>query len=249
MSRRTGGADGYTIMKYKRILTFLLFFGLALFIVYEAVVTQLPDLWQALRSGDEAAIEAFLADSDRTAGMIYLALLQFIQVVSIFIPSAPIQIAGGMVCGALRAYIICQVTYVFANVLVFWAVRRYSGLNELLGNSSRERVQRALRAINRGDPFVTVMLLCLIPLIPNGFIPYAASQMELRLRSFAAASLLGSCYPIASLVLAGRFILSGDYLISALLIVLNVTVLALVYWKRGAISELLTRRFRSRTGG
>ena len=233
-------------MKYKRILFFAAFFALALFVIYEAMVTQAPDLWKALTSGDEAAIEAFLGDSDRTTGLILLGLLQCIQVVSIFIPTAPIQIAGGMVCGALRAYLVCQIVYVLTNAAVFTAVRRFSGLNELLGNSSRERVQKTLRFLNQGDPFVTVMLLCLIPLIPNGFIPYAASQMEMRLKSFTGAVLLGSCYPIASLVLAGNFILTGDYAVSALLIVLNVTVLAIVYKNRAKISELLTRLFRER---
>lgn len=233
-------------MKYKRLLIFIFFFALALFVLYEALVTQLPDLWKALTSGDEASIEAFLADSDRTAGLVYLGLLQFIQVVSIFIPTAPIQIAGGMVCGALRAYLVCQIVYVLANAAVFIAVRRYSGLTELLGNSGRERVQKAVRFINQGDPFVTVMLLCLIPLIPNGFIPYAASQMDLRLRSFAGAVLLGSCYPIASLTLAGKFLLTGDYVVSALLVVLNITVLAIVYKNRERISALLTKRVRNR---
>ena len=232
--------------KYKRILIFMCFFALAFFILYEAVVTQFPDLWKALTSGDEASIEAFLGDSDRLSGLVLLGLLQFIQVISIFIPTAPIQLAGGMVCGALRAYIVCQVMYVFANVVVFTAVRRFSGLTELLGSSGRERVQKTLRRMNQGDPFVTVMLLCLIPLIPNGFIPYAAAQMNLRTRSFATAVLLGSCYPIASLTLAGRFLLTGDYIISALLIILNLTVLAVVYWKRASISAFLTRRFRDR---
>ena len=233
-------------MKYKRILIFALFFALTLFILYEAFVTQMPDLWKALTSGDEASIEAFLADSDRWQGMIYLGLLQFVQVLSVFIPTAPIQIAGGMVCGALRAFLVCETVYTLTNALVFRAVRRYSGLTELLGGSSRAKVQRLVQLLNQGDPFVTVMLLCLIPLIPNGFIPYAATQMDIRLRSFTGAVLLGSCYPIASLVLAGRFILSGDYIISAALIVLNVTVLAVVYWKREAISEFLTRRVRGR---
>lgn len=233
-------------MKYKKLLLFAACFVLALFVLYEAMVTQMPDLWRAFTSGDEASIEAFLADSDRTMGLVYLGLLQFIQVVSIFIPTAPIQIAGGMVCGALRAYLVCQIVYVLANAVVFIAVRRYSGLTELLGNSGRERVQKAVRFFNQGDPFVTVLLLCLIPLIPNGFIPYAASQMELRLRSFAGAVLLGSCYPIASLTLAGKFLLTGDYVISALLIVLNLTVLAIVYKNRVKISAFLARKVRNR---
>lgn len=234
-------------MKYIRILCFLLILAMALFILYEAIVTQFPDLWHALTSGDEAVIEAYLADSDRNTGLLLLGLLQFVQVISIFIPCAPIQIAGGMVCGAFKAYLVCQAVYVLANTLVITAVRHFSGLNELLGSSSRERIRKALRFVNRGDPFVTVMLLCLIPLIPNGFIPYAASQMDLKIRSFVAAVFLGSCYPILSLTLAGRFLLTGDYLISALLVILNITVLFIVYRNRQKLSDWLNRTLRAGT--
>lgn len=233
-------------MKYKRIILFVLIFALTIFLVYEAIASQFPELWRAFTSGDEESLEAFLSDSDRYTGLIFLALLQFVQVISIVIPSAPIQIAGGMVYGAARAYLVCQITYVLANVAVFAAVRRFSGLNELLGGSEHGGVQKAMKFINRGDPFVTVMLLCLIPLIPNGSIPYAASQMNLKTRSFALAVLTGSVYPIVSMVLAGKFLVSGDYIVSILLTVANIVVVLIVYRFRDRISDFLTRHIRHR---
>ena len=233
-------------MKYKRIILFALIFVLAIFLVYEAIASQFPELWRAFTSGDEQSLEAFLSDSDRYTGLIFLALLQFVQVISIMIPSAPIQIAGGMVYGAFRAYLICQITYVLANVAVFSAVRRFSGLSELLGDSDHGGVQKAMKFINQGDPFVTIMLLCLIPLIPNGSIPYAASQMNLKTRSFALAVFTGSVYPIVSMVLAGKFLVSGDYIVSILLTVANIIVVLIVYKFRANISDFLTKKLRNR---
>ena len=228
-------------MKYKRVFLFFLVFALAFFLVYEVMATQFPTLWTALRSGNEADIERFLADSDRWTGLILLGMLQFIQVISIVIPGAPIHIAGGMVCGALRGYLVCHFMYLFANVAVITAVRKFSGLTELLGNSNKTRVQKALRFLNQGDPSVTILLLCLIPLIPNGIIPYAASQMNIRIKGFAKAVFLGSFYPVLSMVLAGRFLLTGDYLVSGLLVLMNVVLVLSAYRNRERLSAFLIR--------
>ena len=228
-------------MKYKRILIYILVFAFAGFLVYEVLETQFPTLWAALKSGNEADIERFLADSDRWTGMILLGLLQFIQVVSIVLPGAPIEVAGGMVCGALRGYAVCHLMFVAANVAVMTAVRKFSGLSELIGGSNRVRVKKAVEYLNQGDPLVTVMLLCMVPLIPNGIIPYAASQMNIRIKSFAVAVFLGSLYPILSMVLVGKLILTGDYLPAAILVILNVVLVIAVYLRRAALSQVFTR--------
>ena len=227
--------------KYKRLIIYIAVFGVAALLIYEILVTQLPDLWGALQSGNEADIERFLSDSDRWTGMIFLGLLQIIQVISIVIPSAPIHLAGGMVYGAVRGYLLCHLCYIFANVCIIYSVRKFSGLSELLGNSNQQKIQKALKLINQGDPFVTIMLLCMLPIIPNGIIPYAASQMDIRIRDFAKAVAAGSVYSIASMVLCGKFILTGDYLISGLLVVMNLAVVALLYRYRIQVSELVTR--------
>lgn len=227
--------------KYRSLIIYLLVFGLAILLVYEALVTQLPDLWQALKSGREADIERFLADSDRWTGLIFLFLLQFVQVISIVIPSIPIQIAGGMVYGAARGYIICHLANVFAHFCVIVGVRKFSGISEIIGEKNRMKLQDTMKVINQGDPYVTIMLLCMIPAVPNGIIPYAASQMDIRIKDFTKAVFLGSMYPILSLVLAGKFILMGDYWISGALVVLNLLVLFILYRHRMQISELIVR--------
>lgn len=232
--------------KYKSLLIYLLVFGLAILLVYKALVTQIPDLWPALKSGNEADIEKFLMDSDRWTGLISLGMLQFIQVISIVIPSIPIQIAGGMVYGALRGFIICHLANVFAHFCVIVGVRKFSGISEIIGEKNRVKLQETMKTINQGDPYVTIMLLCMIPAVPNGIIPYAASQMDIRIKDFTKAVWLGSLYPILSLVLAGRFILMGDYHISGALIIMNLIVLFILYKRRLQISEWIVKQREER---
>lgn len=224
---------------YLRVIISLAILIIAGFLIYQAVVVHCPELWQALKSGKEQDIEAFLMDSDRKEGTIFLALLQFIQVISIVIPSAPIQIAGGMVYGFLRGYFICHFTYVLANCLVIFILRHFSAVNEMIGNSGKEKIQKIIGFMNQGDPFVTIMLLCMIPVIPNGLIPYAASQMNIKIKDFALAVFSGSLYPVVSMVLCGKFILTGDYLVSAVIAILNIIVVYALYRRREQVSVFI----------
>jgi len=225
--------------KYKKNLIFILILGLAALLVYYTFVVQFPDLWKALKSGKEADIEAFLMDNDRIVGTVCLGFLQIVQVISIVIPGAPIQLAGGMVYGAIRGYIICHLSYVLSNIIVIACVRNFSGLNDMLGKSEKEKIQKALSYLNKDDPFVTVLLLCMIPVIPNGIIPYAASHMDIDIKSFAFAVFLGSIYPIGSLAVAGKLILSGDYIISGIIVLLNVVIVAWLFFKRNQVSDYI----------
>lgn len=56
-------------------------------------------------------------------GLICTALLQFLQVVSIVLPGAPIQVAAGIVYGVWKGSAICYVSHVSANLAVFAASR------------------------------------------------------------------------------------------------------------------------------
>ncbi len=77
-----------------RIAVSLAAAGLVLGLFYAAFVKAMPDLWPVLKSGSEPEMEAYLASADNAAGLICTALLQFLQVVSIVLPGAPIQVAA-----------------------------------------------------------------------------------------------------------------------------------------------------------
>lgn len=219
----------------KRLLAGAGFIAAALLLLYLAFVTAMPDLLPVLESGDEAQIEAYLLREGRWAGMLCTMLLQFVQVVSIVLPGAPIQIAAGIVYGALRGFALCHLAYVAANLAVFFAARHLGGKLDQWLPAADQTSSRLDLFRNSTDPWFITVLACLVPLMPNGIIPYAAARSGLRLGQFAWAVYLGSFAPILIFCTVGSHILAGDYLLAALLLGgLGLFILAL-YRQRGRI--------------
>ena len=199
-----------------RIAVILAAAGLVLGLFYAAFVKAMPDLWPVLKSGSEPEMEAYLASADNAAGLICTALLQFLQVVSIVLPGAPIQVAAGIVYGVWKGSAICYVSHVSANLAVFAASRRLNSLMERLAPGGGKGLLQKVRFLSGAEmPAYMTAMACIIPVVPNGIIPYAAARTPMKFRQFAAAVCAGSLMPIFVMCLIGGRILAGDYLLAA----------------------------------
>ena len=74
-----------------------LFVLAALLLVYLVVRQTMPDIIPLLRSGDEEALEAYLSRDMSFTGILYMALLQMVQVWSIVISGVIVNVAAGVV--------------------------------------------------------------------------------------------------------------------------------------------------------
>ena len=201
--------------------------ALVLGLFYAAFVKAMPDLWPVLRSGNEAQIEAYLSTAGSLSGLLCTAMLQFLQVVSIVLPGAPIQIAAGIVYGVWKGAAVCYVSYVSANLAVFRAARRMESLLDRLAPGNRRGLLQKVRFLSQSDmPAYMTAMACIIPVVPNGIIPYAAAKTSMRFWQFAAAVAAGSAMPIFVMCLIGGRILAGEYLLAVA--VFAVSLLAVV---------------------
>jgi uncharacterized membrane protein YdjX (TVP38/TMEM64 family) len=94
-----------------------LFVLAALLLVYLVVRQTMPDIIPLLRSGDEEALEAYLSRDMSFTGILYMALLQMVQVWSIVISGVIVNVAAGVVYGVWRAFAICLVSSSLASAL------------------------------------------------------------------------------------------------------------------------------------
>ncbi len=195
-----------------------------------------PGLWVALKSGDEAQIELFLAQSGTRKGLFYLFLLQAVQVVSIVLPGAPIEIAGGMAYGFIKSYITCHMSFVFANIVIFLLGRRMQS-----DFFNGQKLEKALKFLNRGDPFVAIILCFMIPVMPNGIIPYAASATKISPLKYFVGVYLGSSVQMFMMCAVGRYILSRDYFYIAALVILDIIGMYIIYKNRDKINNFAVR--------
>lgn len=220
--------------KLLRLSIVLLFIAVIGGIIYIALRSIIPGFIETLRNGDRSDIERFLRDSGTVKGMILTVLLQFMQIVSIVFPGMPIQIAAGIIFGVFRGFLLCLIGNVAANCAVFAVARRLGDrLNRLL--DTQYKTGKFSFMNNAGHPGFVVFISCLMPLLPNGIIPYLAARTKLSFRSFALAVLFGGMPGIFMFCAIGSSILEGQYLTVGIICLLALAVIILLYWKQTAV--------------
>lgn len=222
--------------KIIKLLIYVFCFALAALFFYKAFVPLAPHLWEALKSGDESAIEAFLNENGEAQGLFYLFLLQGIQVISIVLPGAPIEIAGGMAYGFIKSFAVCHLSFVLTNILVFAFGRRAK--SDFIDG---EKTSKVFNFLGRGDPFVMLILCFMVPVMPNGIIPYAASATRISWVKYAVSVALGSSVQIFMMCAIGRKILVHDYLFMAIIVALDFIAMFFLYKYRNNINAAVTK--------
>jgi len=187
----------------------------------------LPTLFQKWITEED--IETFLADKSGWKGVVYLALFQAAQVLSVFFPGMVVQIAGGLVFGTLKSFAVCLISFVSTNVGVFALARRRQRRSPRAQVGRSRRVQKVFDWINSSDPGFMCMLAYMMPGIPNGFVPYAAVHTDVTLRHFAGAVSLGSLIQIFIMCSIGSRIMSGDYAVSFFLTLGSIALIFILY--------------------
>lgn len=212
-----------------RAAVMAVFILLAVVLVYFVVRQTMPDIIPLLQSGDEAALEAYLERDMSLTGVLCMVLLQMVQVWSIVISGVIVNVAAGVVYGTWRAFAICLLSSSLAHGVSFTLYQRLGKqLDRLLPDTGGSE---KLNIVAKSDhPAYTVVTLCFLPVLPNGFIPIAASRSRLKPWQFTLAMFCGSAFSTFVYCWLGSNLVQGDWLESALLVVLMLAI-AFVMWK------------------
>lgn len=212
-------------------------------LIYFAFLKAMPELMPLLQNGSVEEIEHYLRSSDRFSGLFFTALLQAVQVFSVVLPGAPIQVAAGIVYGTWRSFFVCHLSSVAANAIVFVTARRFGAKMDKL--IPIERKDSRLDFLRKSDtPAYMTVVACLVPILPNGFIPYVAAKTKIKTLHYIIAVYCGSFFPVLVLCAAGNKILKGGYLMSAVLLVALCIIVFLLAKFRGRILKLINRVVR-----
>ncbi|MDD4312290.1 MAG: VTT domain-containing protein [Eubacteriales bacterium] len=226
---------------FLRVLVLVAAFAVVVTISLLSLNAILPGFSDVLQRGDQQELVRYIRGFGSVGGVVLAFLLQFIQIISIFFPGGPIQIAIGVVFGTLWGFVICHVGYVLANIAVFFSARKLGNrLDQLF--SRREASESRFRFLTDSQhPSFMVALACLIPMLPNGLVPYIAARTKITSCQFLLSVYLGSIPTLLMLNAIGNKLLQGDYTKVALLGVLLVVGVTLLYAFRKHIFSLVDR--------
>ncbi len=239
-----------TKAKILRILLVLLCIAAIFLIAYYALNRMLPGFLGVLERGDETSIEEYIRSCGSYKGMLIAFLLQFFQIISIFFPGGPIQIAIGIIFGTWQGFFICHVGYVSANALVFFVARRLGSSVTSVFSSGSGKNKLSFITKSKHPAFV-VSLACLMPFLPNGLVPYVAAMTKIRFWAFFLAVWAGSIPCLLLLCTIGGRLLKGDYLAAILFCALLVGCIILLYCLRKqlfALADRIAAHFQNDTG-
>lgn len=231
---------------FLRVLALIFAFAAVLSIILFSLNAILPGFIETLEYGDQNAIVTYIRSFGSVGGVALALLLQFIQIVSIFFPGGPIQIAIGIVFGTYGGFFICFSGYVLANIAVFFSARKLGNRLDRLFSGGEERPSRFRFLTDARYPGYVVALTCLIPMLPNGLVPYIAARTKITFRQFLLSVSIG-CIPTLLLLNAiGNKLLHGDYLTMALLGGLLIAGVLALYLLRKRIFTLFDRMHDAR---
>ena len=190
-------------------------------------------------------LEAYLHSIDNFTGLLCLALLQILQVISVVLPGAPIQIAGGIVYGTWPSFFICHLSSVAANVIVFMAARR-------LGKKLDEFMPAEKKSITTGlsaeIPKPGIYDGCRVPRARSSQRLYSIRRRQNKNQErfiLQSPSTSAALLPVLILCAVGSKILKGGYVASAILLIsLFILVFVLAIYKNkilGLINKLSAR--------
>ncbi|NLM45503.1 MAG: VTT domain-containing protein [Firmicutes bacterium] len=219
-----------------RILLTVVPLALIILIILLILQKVLPGFIDILEHGDRLEIIEYLRSLGSVRGVVLGFLLQFIQILSIIFPGAPIQIAMGVVFGTWLGLTICISGYVAANVLVFWLSRKLGNRMDKILPVNQHKVETIVTKSEY--PEFMVFLACLVPLLPNGIVPYIAARTKLDLKHYFISVFFGSIPFMLLLCAVGNNILEGDYLWAVILGSIIILSIILLYVFRAKVVSL-----------
>ncbi|MGI6013022.1 MAG: TVP38/TMEM64 family protein [Oscillospiraceae bacterium] len=226
-----------------RLLIILGVLGLSICLIYFAFIKASPELLDIIREGDAEEIEHYLQSNSNVGGMLCTALLQIVAIVSLVIPSAPIQVAAGVVYGTFTGFAVCHLSSVLANTTIFTLARRLGEkMNALIPVG--ENSSKLDFILQSESPLYMTVIAFMVPILPNGIIPYIAAKTNMSIKRFAFAVYVGSFIPFFIMCAVGNKIVEGSFVAAAVLLGgLFVTVI-LLFKFRDIVLVFLKRYYR-----
>ena len=89
-------------------------------------------------------------------------------------------------------------------------------------NLSKQKLLDSAKHVDR-----VVIVMCFLPIVPNGMIPYLSAQTDIKCRDFTRALAIGSAPAIAFYVCCGDFLISESYKL-ILFFIIVIAILAFI---------------------
>jgi uncharacterized membrane protein YdjX (TVP38/TMEM64 family) len=169
-------------------------------------------------------------------GVPILIALAFFQVISFIVPALPIQVLSGLCYGIWFGSLIYIIGAAIGNISIFLIIKKIKSILPFFKDATKKNKMQLINTKKITKPAIVVFALYLIPIIPNGIVPYVCSGLKIKLLNFSIAMILG-LIP-ATLISAGlgHSISSSNHVLTMIIVaVLAIIILLIVIFKKKII--------------
>jgi len=204
--------DRITLIIVLTILVITL--GLAIYLINDLI----PLFREVMDNTNNESIAIADVEHYGADGPILLGLLQMIQVFSIIIPGPPVTILCGLVLGTWVGGLVSMTGVILGNFTVFYLVRTFRrGKTPFIDKYTKNKFFTSISAYKDQHPRLIIFILYLIPIIPNGVLPYIFANTKIRTRDYLISLVLGTIPGVFLLTFLGQTIADENYTITLII--------------------------------
>lgn len=178
-------------------------------------------------------------------GWLLFVLLQVVQVVVSLIPGEPVEIAGGMLFGAMGGFILCMLGLLFGTVLVYYLVRAV-GKPLILAFIPEEKLNHFKFMQNEKRLETLIFILFLIPGTPKDTLTYVIPLTKVKPAHFFLLSFLARIPSVISSTIVGGSLGEGRWLPALIIFAVTAAVgLTGIYFNDRLMKSLRARHSKN----
>ena len=165
-------------------------------------------------------------------GVIFVLLLQILQIVVAVIPGQPMEIVSGMLYGPIGGIFVCLVGIFIGTAIVFYLVRKL-GTDFMQLFFSPEKIDsiKNSKIFKNSAKFEFIMLIIfVIPMMPKDIFIYLGGISPVRPKRFLAIATLARIPGLFLTVYMGNRISNGNFSMVVVLIAVILIIAAIGYF-------------------
>lgn len=165
-------------------------------------------------------------------GVIFVLLLQILQIVVAVIPGQPMEIVSGMLYGPIGGIIVCLVGIFIGTAIVFYLVRKL-GTDFMQLFFSPEKIDsiKNSKIFKNSAKFEFIMLIIfVIPMMPKDIFIYLGGISPVRPKRFLAIATFARIPGLFLTVYMGNRISNGNFSMVVILIAIILIIAAIGYF-------------------
>lgn len=165
-------------------------------------------------------------------GVIFVLLLQILQIVVAVIPGQPMEIVSGMLYGPIGGIFVCLVGIFIGTAIVFYLVRKL-GTDFMQLFFSPEKIDsiKNSKIFKNSAKFEFIMLIIfVIPMMPKDIFIYLGGISPVRPKRFLAIATLARIPGLFLTVYMGNRISNGNFSMVVVLIAIILIIAAIGYF-------------------